>query len=97
VSPAPGRLLRVAGAAFLILAALMFFGSFIAADNTPIGRDLSGCRAAVPCDPSSDPSRRQSVFFLGMGATLIACTGGIVLRTVGRWSAFEHPRNEASS
>ena len=75
-----GNLLRVGGAALFILAALMFFGSFLAAAKTPIGRDLSGCRVGVPCDVSSDPSRRQGVFFLGMGATLIVLTGGIVLR-----------------
>jgi hypothetical protein len=80
--PARGSLLKVAGAALLILAALMFVGSFVAAAKTPIGRDLSGCRAGVPCDPSSDPSRRQNVFFLGMGATLVLLTGGIVLRAV---------------
>ena len=80
------RLLRVAGTALVILAAVMFVGSFVAAAKTPIGRDLTGCQVGVPCDVSSDPSRRQSVFFLGMGATLVVLTGGIVLRVASNRS-----------
>jgi hypothetical protein len=74
---------RIAGTSLLILAAVMFVGSFVAAAQTPIGRDLSGCRANVPCDPNSDPSKRQDVFFLAMGMTLVVFAGGLVLRSVG--------------
>jgi hypothetical protein len=81
-----GKWLRIAGSALLVLAALMFIGSFVVAAQTPIGQDVSGCRVNVPCDPNSDPSKRQDVFFLAMGLTVAVFAGGVVLRSVGRRS-----------
>lgn len=72
--------LKIAGTALFLLALLMFVGSFVAAARTPMGRDLTGCQKGVPCDPSADPSHRQNVFFLWMGATLIVLAGGMSLR-----------------
>lgn len=74
---------KVAGAALVFLAALMFIGSFLAASKTPVGRDLTGCRTNVPCDVDSDPSHRQNIFFLWMGAALVVFVGGVWLRSVG--------------
>jgi hypothetical protein len=81
-----GNGVRIAGTALLLLAALMFVGSFVVASKTPIGSDLTGCRVNVPCDPNADPSKRQEVFFLAMGATLIVFAGGVVVRSIGRRS-----------
>ena len=81
-----GRRIRIAGSVLLILAALMFVSSFVVAAKTPIGRDLSGCQLNVPCDATPDPSKRQDVFFMAMGATLVVLTGGLVLRSVGHRS-----------
>lgn len=79
----PRKLARAAGALLLLIAVLMFVNAFVAAANTPLGKDLSGCRPNAACDPSTDPSHRQDVFFLWMGATLVVFTGGLILRSVG--------------
>jgi hypothetical protein len=66
----------------LLLAGVMLVGSFVAASKTPIGRDLSGCQVGTPCDVSSDPSHRENVFFLWVGATLFVFAAGAVLRSM---------------
>jgi hypothetical protein len=75
------------GTAFLILGAFMFIGSFVVAANTPMGIDTRGCTPHRPCDVGADPSHRQSVFFVWMGATLIVFAGGVVLRSIGNRDA----------
>jgi hypothetical protein len=75
-----GMRLRVAGTALLLLAVLMFIGSFVAASKTPI----EPCHPGIPCPLApriTDRSHRQEVFFLWIGATLIVFVGGIVLRS----------------
>jgi hypothetical protein len=74
--------LRIAGTALLILAALMFVGSFIATAKTPPGYDLRECVGSGPCDTGNGIENRERVFFLWMGATLIVFVGGVVLRSV---------------
>jgi hypothetical protein len=81
-----GTRLKVAGTALLLLAALLFIGSFVAAANTPTGYDASGCRPNAACDPQTDSSNRQNVFFLWMGATLGVFAGGVWMRSVGNRS-----------
>jgi hypothetical protein len=74
--------LRIAATVLLLLAALMFAGSFVAAAKTPTGYDLNSCRGPGPCDALPDSSNRQGVFFLGMASTLVLASGGMVLRSV---------------
>jgi hypothetical protein len=78
--------LKVAGGALLLLATLMFVGTFVAVAKMP-SYDVSTCNRHSACDPSSNSSNRQRVFFLGIGATLIVFTGGVVLWSVGNSDA----------
>jgi hypothetical protein len=64
----------------LIVAALLFIGSFIAASKTPI----EDCHPGIPCPLApriTDRSHRQDVFFLWTGATLIVFVGAVGLRS----------------
>jgi hypothetical protein len=83
VEQKPHTRLRVAGTVLLLLAALLFVGSFVATSKTDPGIDLRSCRSSIPqpCDPS-EGHNRQNVFFLWMGATLIVFVGGVTLRSV---------------
>jgi high-affinity Fe2+/Pb2+ permease len=74
--------LRVAGTGLLIVAALMFVGSFIATAKTPPGYDMRECVGSGPCDTGNGVENRQRVFFLWIGATLIVLIGGVALRSV---------------
>jgi hypothetical protein len=76
---------KVAGAALLLLAVLMFIGSFVAAANTPAGYDVNSCRgrAGQPCDPLPDSPDKHRVFFSWIGAALVVFVGGVWLRSVG--------------
>jgi hypothetical protein len=79
--------LKVAGGSLLLLATLMFVGTFVAVAKMP-SYDVSTCKPTLgACDPSSNSSNRQRVFFLGIGATLIVFTGGVVLWSVGNSDA----------
>jgi hypothetical protein len=77
--------LKMAGIAFL-LAALTLVGTFVAVAKMP-SYDVSTCSRHSACDPSSNSSNRQRVFFLGIAATLIVFTGGVVLWSVGNSDA----------
>jgi hypothetical protein len=81
----PRERFRIAGAALLLLAALMFIGSFVAASKTPIRRLHPVCPVGKTCDAGTgqDLGDRQKVFFLWMGATLIVFAGGVWLRSDG--------------
>ncbi|MEA2507892.1 MAG: hypothetical protein QOH48_2510 [Actinomycetota bacterium] len=81
-----GSRLRTGGSVLLLIAVVMFVGSFVTASRTPLTRDLSGCHKGIPCDVSLDQSKREDVFLLWMGATLIVFVGGVVLRSVGNRS-----------
>jgi hypothetical protein len=80
------RRTKIVGTVLLVVAAVMFLGSFLVSARTPVGRDLSHCRVNVPCDVNPDPSHRESVFFLSMGATFMFFVGGVIVRSVGNRS-----------
>jgi hypothetical protein len=80
--------LRITGTALLLLAALLFVGSFFATAKTPTGHLVGSCTGdGIPCDARPDSSNRERVFFLWMGATLYVFAGGIWLRSVGNRDA----------
>jgi hypothetical protein len=81
-----GPRLRIAGGVLLLIAVVMFVGSFVIASKTPLTRDLTGCHKGVPCDVSLDQSNRENVFLLWMSATLIVFVGGVALRVVANRS-----------
>jgi hypothetical protein len=74
--------LRILGTTLMLLAALMFIGSFVATEKMPAVLDSSRCSAQRPCmDPRQDESNRDRVFSVWMGATLVVFVGGVWLRS----------------
>jgi hypothetical protein len=75
------RRMKITGTALLLLAGLMFLGSFLAGSKHSAGGNIGRCRLSARCDVNPYPGHSPYALLLSFGGTLIFLLGVMVVRS----------------